>query len=192
MRKIFLYLIIFIQIVFLIPILFTKKFETKEIFTKVKNNVTEQIAENNYDYKNYSKIKLLHTSTNEVEEVNLDEYLYHYIIHPSSTMRQSSYTPKLSNIYFVMEQLKNNFQNTKYTEELEFIFIEHLLHGATLRYLDYPEGNNDIKKISNIMKENFRNWEKNKYYKSQSLKYKIICKLTFHKKIGVLKLLLKK
>lgn len=80
MRKIFLYLIIFIQIVFLIPILFTKKFETKETtIPEVENNVTERIAENNYDYKNYSKIKLLHTSTNEVEEVNLDEYLYHVV-----------------------------------------------------------------------------------------------------------------
>ncbi len=79
MRKIFLYLIIFIQIVFLIPILFTKKFETKETITEVKNDITEQIVENNYDYKNYNKIKLLHASTNEVEEVNLDEYLYHVV-----------------------------------------------------------------------------------------------------------------
>lgn len=157
---------------------------------------TNLFAENNikfldnYIYEDLELIPRLILYTNRVGFLN--EYLYHYIIHPSSTMRQSSYTPKLSNIYFVMEQLKNNFQNTKYTEELEFIFIEHLLHGATLRYLDYPEGNKDIEKISNIIKENFGNWEKNKYYKTQSLKYKIICKLAFHKKIGILKLLLKK
>lgn len=39
-----------------------------------------------------------------------------------------------------------SFENTKYTKELEYIFIEHLLHGATLRYLQYPEGKNDIEK----------------------------------------------
>lgn len=82
MRKIFLYLIIFIQIIFLIPILFTKKFEVKETTTQIENNIEnsmEQIIENNYDYKNYSTIKLLHTDTNEVEEVALDEYLYHVV-----------------------------------------------------------------------------------------------------------------
>lgn len=145
----------------------------------------------NYIYEDLELIPRLILYTDKVGFLD-SEYLYNYIIHPSSTMRQNSYTSKLSNIYFVMEQLKNNFQNTKYTKELEFIFIEHLLHGATLRYLNYSEGNKDIEKISNIMKENFKNWQKNEYYKSQSLKYKIICKLAYHKKTGILKFLLKK
>lgn len=80
MRKIFLYLIIFIQIIFLIPILFTKKFDTSTIDSKIQNNTNElKIVENNYDYKKYSTVKLLHTKTNQVEEVALDEYLYHVV-----------------------------------------------------------------------------------------------------------------
>lgn len=79
MRKLVLYLIILIQIIFLIPILFTKKFEIKETVAKTENNIENPVVENNYDYKNYSTIKLLHSSTNEVVEVPLDEYLYHVV-----------------------------------------------------------------------------------------------------------------
>lgn len=79
MRKLILYLIILIQIIFLIPILFTKKFEAKEIISKTENNIENQVIENNYDYKKYSTVKLLHTATNEISEVPLDEYLYHVV-----------------------------------------------------------------------------------------------------------------
>lgn len=76
MRKIFIYLIILIQIIFLIPIIFTKKFNVEETDAKIENNVNEQeIIESNYDYKKYSTIKLLHKSSGEVEEVALDNYL---------------------------------------------------------------------------------------------------------------------
>ena len=76
MRKIFIYLIILIQIIFLIPILFTKKFNVEETDVKIENNVSEQeIIENNYDYKKYSTIKLLHKDSGQVEEVALDDYL---------------------------------------------------------------------------------------------------------------------
>lgn len=76
MRKIFIYLIILIQIIFLIPIIFTKKFNIEETDARIENNVTEkEIIENNYDYKNYSTIKLLHKNSGQVEEVALDDYL---------------------------------------------------------------------------------------------------------------------
>lgn len=56
---------------FLIPILFTKKFKFKEII----NESVEQKEENIYDYGQYNKVKLLHSQTGEVEELDLDEYL---------------------------------------------------------------------------------------------------------------------
>lgn len=77
-KKILLYFIILIQIIFLIPILFTRRFETKDVSIQ-NNEINNTIVENNYDYKQYSTIKLLHTKTNSVEEVGLDEYLYHVV-----------------------------------------------------------------------------------------------------------------
>lgn len=76
MRKIFIYLIILIQIIFLIPILFTKRFNVEETDAKIENNIVgQEIVENNYDYKKYSTIKLLHKDSGQVEEVALDDYL---------------------------------------------------------------------------------------------------------------------
>lgn len=78
MKKIVVYIIILIQTIFLIPILFTKRLETKKVSTQ-NNEINSNIVENNYDYKQYNTIKLLHTKTNLVEEVNLDEYLYNVV-----------------------------------------------------------------------------------------------------------------
>ena len=77
MRKVLLYLFVFILICFSIPILFTKKFEDRKSVSSNLNIVTNNIIqESNYDYKTYNQIKLLHTSNNEIETIKLDEYLY--------------------------------------------------------------------------------------------------------------------
>lgn len=79
MKKMFLYIIILIQIIFLIPIIFTTRFKTNEASANTEQNNKEQQVENSYDYKSYSTIKLLHTKTNQIEEVKLDEYLYNVV-----------------------------------------------------------------------------------------------------------------
>ena len=73
MRKIFMYILCLILLCFLIPILFTKKHYVKETvsFENEEKNKTEEI----YDYGEYNKIRLLHTITGEVEELDLDTYL---------------------------------------------------------------------------------------------------------------------
>lgn len=86
MRKLTIYILLLILIVFLIPIIFTKKFKSeKQVSISVENSVEEvqntnesikSKEENSYDYKKYNTVKVLHTKTNNVEEINLDEYLY--------------------------------------------------------------------------------------------------------------------
>lgn len=70
MRKIFIYILCLVLLCFLIPILFTKKEVIKGIISQEKEEVQEE-----YDYGKYNKIKLLHASTGEVEELDLDTYL---------------------------------------------------------------------------------------------------------------------
>ncbi len=43
------------------------------------------------------------------------------------------------------------------------------------RFLKYPNTNNMISKIINIMNHKFPNWQENKYFKSQNKIYKLIC-----------------
>ena len=86
MKRIFIYMIALICICFSIPIVFTKEFAQR---TYSQGTVNENIVDNEnteklendiqkstYDYKKYNKIKLLHTETNETEEIDLDTYLY--------------------------------------------------------------------------------------------------------------------
>ena len=74
MKREFLSFIILFIIIFLLPAVFTKKYEYG---SEEKENEVEQkeLVLNKYDYSKYSNIKLLHDKTGEVEELNLDEYL---------------------------------------------------------------------------------------------------------------------
>lgn len=78
MKKIFLYIVAFVGVCFLIPFIFTNKFETQTVEAKIPDDPTNNNYNNEipYDYKDYNTIKLLHTKTNQIEEINLDEYLY--------------------------------------------------------------------------------------------------------------------
>lgn len=72
MKKIIIYIILIIGICFLIPIFFTMKFNLKKETTE-KPPVLMDIEK--YNYTDFKTIKLLHKSTNEIEEVDLDEYI---------------------------------------------------------------------------------------------------------------------
>ena len=80
MRKIILYLLIFICICFVLPVIFTSRFSEK---VNVKVNLSEEkiqnaneTTESTYDYKKYKEIKLLHKKSKKIETIKLDEYLY--------------------------------------------------------------------------------------------------------------------
>lgn len=81
MRRILLYLLCFILLCFAIPILFTKGFDNKQVVSKMENEQITNEQNNtlnteNYDYKEYKTIKLLHTKDSSIEEIELDNYLY--------------------------------------------------------------------------------------------------------------------
>ena len=152
-----------------------------------KNNI--RFAES-YIYEDLEMIPRLALYTQRIGYI--EEAFYHYVIHEGSTMNQKKYNKKLKSIYFVMESLKKNFENTEYKTELEYLYIEHLMYFTVFRYLDYPEGVEDIKKIAGIMKKDYPSWRKNKYYKRCGVKVKIFCELAARKQIKLLKLIMKK
>lgn len=72
MKKILLYILCMVFLCFFIPISFTKKIKLIET---MKNEEIEGKEETSYDYGEYNKVKLLHEETEEIEELDLDEYL---------------------------------------------------------------------------------------------------------------------
>lgn len=87
MKRYILFFVIFIVFIFLLPVLFTKKYEisnndnkieevkTESNDTKKEERLDNENKEDDYNYKEYSKIKLLHSNTGQIEEIPLDTYL---------------------------------------------------------------------------------------------------------------------
>lgn len=79
MRKIIIYVLGFVLICFTIPIIFTHRLEKNEIdMQNIENTIQENIgseADTPYIYQKYGTVKLLHSQTGEVEELQMDEYL---------------------------------------------------------------------------------------------------------------------
>lgn len=76
MRKIILYIMIFIIVIFIIPVILTNR---KTVVINGNSNEGAELEGEKYDYSKYSKIKLLHSKTNKVEEINLDEYIVNVV-----------------------------------------------------------------------------------------------------------------
>ena len=74
MKRFLAYILIFLILCFSIQIIFTSK--AKPTISNNTENKEEQQTVADYDYKQYNTVKLLHTSTNKVEKLGLDEYLY--------------------------------------------------------------------------------------------------------------------
>ena len=77
MKKYIIFFLVFLALCFSIPIFLTSQFKEKwKQVDNVKPLNENEIIQSTYDYSNYKTVKLLHKSTNKVEELPLDEYLY--------------------------------------------------------------------------------------------------------------------
>ena len=71
MKKIFMAIICMNILMFLIPVIFTTR-RLQKVSSKVEEKEIEVI---NYDYSKYKTIRLIHSDTSEIEEVDLDKYI---------------------------------------------------------------------------------------------------------------------
>lgn len=86
-KKVGIYFISFLFAFFILPALFTTRKKVDTSYTSVsqeENNSaqgmqTEKLNETNYEYSKYGTIRLLHTETNEIEELPIDTYLYNVV-----------------------------------------------------------------------------------------------------------------
>lgn len=144
-------------------------------------------------YEDLAIIPCLGAYISKVENVNIP--LYNYLQRDASTMNAIKYDKKLENIFPALENMKNEFVKSgtykKYKEEIEYIYIMHLLHSASLRFLSFDEGIDSVHKIIDIMKKDYSNFRKNKYYKKYNLKYKIVCELIMRKQLKLLQFIIR-
>lgn len=70
MKKIIFYLLFIIILTFCMPLIFTNPFNTEETMAEEIESIEK------FDYGKFSNIKLLHLETGDVEDIDLDTYLY--------------------------------------------------------------------------------------------------------------------
>ena len=118
MKKILTYFVGFIFICFILPVICTKtsnmessKVSKNENIEIDKNlNQVEKVETEKYNYGQYNKIKLLHIENTEIEEVNLDEYLYGVVsaempaVYEIEALKAQAIVARTYTIY----QIKNN------------------------------------------------------------------------------------
>lgn len=141
-------------------------------------------------YEDIAMIPLIGVYANKI--CYLEEPYYHYYIRQGSTMRQKEFNEKLLSIYTVMETLEKGFRQSnryeEFKEELEYIYIRHLLYAGTGRFLEYEEGIKQVPKIVSIMKNQYPNWRKNPYYKKQNFAFKLNCNIFYSNKKWLIQL----
>lgn len=136
-------------------------------------------------YEDLGSLPILAMNTNKIGYIS--EAFYHYIIRKGSVTNQIKYNKKLEDIFKVMEHLSKNITKD-YQDELEYLYIEHLLYATTLRLLEFDKYDL-LKKVKKIMHDNYPNYNKNIYYRNKSLKFKLICFLSYYGFYKILKIL---
>ena len=127
--------------------------------------------------------------------IYVERPFYYYLQRDGSSLNKKYYDKKWEDIFDSLSSLYNKFYEYNliddFHDELEYIYIEYLLHASSLRFIEYKNGIKNISKIHAIIHEKFPNWKRNKYYQRENIKYKIICLLLYYNQIKLVKLLLR-
>ncbi len=147
--------------------------------------------ENNLIFPNeifYEDLALIPSIGSFAKNIIFDEEAYYfYLQRDGSTMHQKKYNSKLEDIFTALDILESNIDK-KYKEEIEYLYIWHLLRNASLRFLDFNKLDM-LEKINKIIKNKFPNWNKNIYYKKNDIKRKVMCTLLMMKQYKLVELL---
>ena len=139
-------------------------------------------------YEDLATMPILALYTNKIEF--LEEPLYYYVQRDNSIMHQKKFSEKLLDIFTSLDNVYEVYDGN-YKDEIEYLYITHLLRSASMRFLEYDDTKEYLKEINDIIRTRFPNWKKNKYLKLSSFKLKIICYLAYNKNYRLLKILMK-
>ena len=120
----------------------------------------------------------------------IEEGLYYYVQRDNSIMKQKKFNKNLLDIFEVLEHNKKLLEKD-YKDEVEYLYLQHLLRTASLRFLDYKESKELLKKVNTTIRNYYPNYKNNIYYKKSSYKFKLICLLSYHKLYILLKIIKK-
>lgn len=137
-------------------------------------------------YEDLATIPRLIKQTNKITFI--EDYLYYYFVRDNSITNKEKYNKKMDDIFYVVDLLKKELE-INYKEEIEYIYIEHLLRNAGIRFINYQKYDK-INNIINIIKKDFPEWKNNNYFKKNyTIKQKIMSYLIYKKKYKLINIL---
>lgn len=139
-------------------------------------------------YEDYAAIPSLARFNPKVYYLNYANF--YYVQHTVSTMRSREYKKSYEDIFPATDFLYSNLCNSNLDEELEGLITYHLLYLGSLNFYKFGRLE-QIDKISDYMRKHFPKWKNNKYIKSFKLKDKILLKLFYRKRYGLIKFIQK-
>lgn len=160
----------------------------------------EKLIEMNFEfpinmiYEDFASIPAIVTNVDKIYYSDIQAI--YYVQSENSIMRNEDFKEKSLDIFKainVLEKKLTEKNTTEYIEEIEFLYIKHLLLEFGLTFYKY-EKYEHIDKISDIIKNKFPKWYKNKYYKKfmkKDYKNKIYMYIFYFKKYRILNILQK-
>jgi len=112
---------------------------------------------------------------------------YNYQIREKSTTNNAQLDIKFDDIYYIVSQIDNLL--TLNPKEMEYLYIEHILYSASLRFLKYTNTEQQVVKNVEIIRKKFPNWSENCYYRRKSMKFKLICHLVYKMRFKMIRFL---
>lgn len=151
----------------------------------------EYLLKNNFKFKegiiyeDFCSVPLL--ALNNPRICYFNKPLNFFVQSENSTTRNNIYKEKYEDIFLAVDYLVSNLKNKGFDTELEYILIDHFLYQASLNFYHF-EKYEMIDKISNYMRNNYKNYKKNKYFKRLNFKARLLTNLFYLKKYNLIKL----
>ena len=121
--------------------------------------------------------------------------LYYYLIREGSVTNQKRFNPKWLKIFVSVDSIIEYYQKQgkfeEYMSEIEYLAISNVLHGLAIYVYRYDEALEIFRQINKYMKQKFPNYQKNKYYRQENWKFKLVCKLIKNNQVSIMRKILK-
>jgi len=154
-----------------------------------KSEIFEDIKfKEDFIYEDLEILLRIHAKYNKVGYV--EEGLYYYYQRSGSIMHQLHFNESLLDIFDALDINRSSLEND-YRDEIEYLYITHLLRSTILRFIDFKVAKKYVEKILTIMKNDYPKWYRNIYFKKSNKKLQIICYLAYYRQFWLLKILKK-
>lgn len=152
--------------IFLSPLFSWNKMYKKELFDKLHCRYPEGLW-----YEDIPVTLKFAINSNRID--HLSSLGFHYLQRNSSIMG-TAYSKKMEDIFIILEKAYNELVDCnmleKYRDEIEYLFVEHLLVYGAFRFLRTDHYKELMKKSFSLVNEYFPNYKKNKYIGSLGFK----------------------